>query len=413
TSVYLADRVIPMLPHVLSNGICSLNEGVNRLVLSCLMEIDPKGNLVNYQIKEGIIKSTHRMTYKKINKMLDNDKELIEEYSDIYPMVLNMLELSKILRDKRTKVGAIDFETCEFKVSLDELGNPIEFVLRERGLGELLIEDFMLTANETVAYHMSVMNLLCCYRVHETPDEAKVLGVFEFIKNMGYDIKVDKKLYPKSIQNALSAVKNKNESYIINQMLLRSMMKAKYSEVNLGHYGLAFKYYCHFTSPIRRYPDLMTHRLIKSLYIHTENFEHDFTTYKAILHDVCLKSSLQERRSIECERDVNDMLMASFMLDKIGSKFSGVISSITNFGMFVTLENGIEGLIHVSNMKQRFTFNEINLTMNSKTEKYSIGDKVDIVVYGASKFDRKVDFMLEKDYNNFIGDDQFESNIRK
>ena len=255
----MADRVIPMLPQKLSNGICSLNEGVDRLVLACEMEFNLKGKLLNYEINEGIIKSTHRMTYNNVNKMLNNDEEVIKKYQDIYPMILDMISLSDILRGLRVKKGAIDFEVPEYKATLDKDGHPISFELRTRDKAEMLIEDFMLAANETVAYHMSVSNLPCVYRVHENPKLEAVKKVFDMIKTTGLKVIVPKnKILPKDIQKAMNLVKeDKKESYsVINQMMLRAMAKAKYSEKNLGHYGLAMDYYCHFTSPIRRYPDL-------------------------------------------------------------------------------------------------------------------------------------------------------------
>ncbi len=400
TSVYLADRVIPMLPHKLSNGICSLNEGVYRLVLSCIMEIDTTGNVVNYEICEGIIKSAHRMTYNKINKMLAGDRDLIDTYYDIYPMVLNMKDLSDIIRAKRTNDGSLDFDVPEYGVSLDEQGKPIDFILRERGAGELLIEDFMLMANQTVAYHMNIMKLPCVYRVHEEPDQAKLSNVFGFIQRLGYKVKSSKNgIRPKMIQDAMNLVKDSPEEYVINQMMLRAMMKAKYSEECLGHYGLAFPYYCHFTSPIRRYPDLMTHRLIKTLLLHPgDDFDDNIQYYNYNLPDICENTSIQERKSVDCEREVNDMLMAEYMSKHIGEAYSGVISSITSFGMFVTLPNGVEGLVHISNMKGYFIYNEKNMSLNGYGVSYNIGDKVDIVVFSTSKKDRSVDFILHKDF---------------
>lgn len=405
TSVYLADRVIPMLPQKLSNGICSLNEGEYRLVLACEMEFNIKGKLVNYEISEGIIKSLHRMTYNNVNKMLNNDEEIIKLYFDIYPMILDMQELSNILRNIRTKKGAIDFDVPEYKATLDNKGNPISFDLRLRDKAELLIEDFMLCANENVAYHMSISNLPCVYRVHETPNQDSVKKVFEMINTTGLKVIIPKnKILPMDIQKAMNLVNDKKKDIylVVNQMMLRSMAKAKYSEKNLGHYGLAMEYYCHFTSPIRRYPDLMVHRLIKTLILHPDNFSEDFAKYNSYIHDISVKSSVKEREAIDCEREVMDMLMASFMEDKISQEFVGKIDSITKFGMFVLLDNGIEGLIHISNMNGYFNFNQQNMTLESKEITYHIGDKVNIVVVSASKKYRKVDFMLKQDYLNYF-----------
>ena len=390
-----------MLPHKLSNGICSLNEGVDRLVLSCIMEIDNKGNLISYDITEGIIKSRHRMTYNKVNRMLeDNDKELINEYSDIYPMLLKMAELSKVIRDKRTKDGALDFDVPEYKITLDDKGKPIDFQLRKRGIGELLIEDFMLMANQTIAYHMNIAKLPCVYRVHENPDQEKLLNVFNFIKKLGYKVSnIKNEIRPKMIQQTMDNVKGSNEYYIINQMMLRAMMKAKYSEECLGHYGLAFQYYCHFTSPIRRYPDLMVHRLIKTLLLHpSDDFEDLYRYYLINLHEIAEVSSIQERKSVDCERDVDDMLMAEYMSNHIGEVYDGIINSITSFGMYVILPNGIEGLIHINNMKGYYMFNEREMSLTSYNMKYTLGDRVKIVVLNSSKKNRTIDFVLQSDY---------------
>ncbi|MGM9971033.1 MAG: ribonuclease R [Anaeroplasmataceae bacterium] len=401
TSVYLADRVIPMLPHKLSNGICSLNEGVNRLVLSCIMEIDKNGNLVGYDICEGIIKSTHRMTYSKVNKMLiSNDSELINEYSDIYPMLKNMEDLSKIIRNKRTKNGALDFDVPEYKITLDENGNPIEFILRERNTAELLIEDFMLMANQTIAYHMNIAGIPSVYRIHENPDQEKLNNVFSLIRNLGYKVLNTKnEIKPKMIQTLMNSLKDTDEYLVINNMVLRAMMKAKYKEQCLGHYGLAFKYYCHFTSPIRRYPDLMVHRLLKKLMLHpSNNFDNDIIYYQAILPDICEQCSIQERKSVECEREVNDMLSTMYMSKYIGNSYNGIVSSITKFGMYVTLENGIEGLVHISNMNGYYVYNEKQMTLVGQNHLYKIGDHVRIVVYNTNKKERTIDFVLENDY---------------
>lgn len=404
TSVYLADRVIPMLPRKLSNGICSLNENVDRLVLSCLMEIDLKGNLVNYEIVEGVIKSHHRMTYSNVNKILNGDKDLIEKYNDIYDMLINMQQLAHIIRERRYKKGGIEFEVDEYKVTLNSDGSPNEITLRVRDEAEKLIEDFMLQANETVAYHMNIMNLPCMYRVHEKPDQEKLHNVFSLISNMGVALKNTKNdIHPKQIQDALEKINESEFAPIINNMLLRSMMKAKYMEKCLGHYGLAMNYYCHFTSPIRRYPDLMVHRMIKNVLLHPNNIDDDITHFDTILPEIALKNSASERKAIECEREVYDMLYAWYMTKHIKEKYTGIITSLTSFGMFVTLDNGIEGLVAYKDMDGYFDYNESTMTVKSIDRCYKLGQKVDIIVMHASKSARKIDFMLEEDYEEYFG----------
>lgn len=399
TSVYLADRVIPMLPRKLSNGICSLNEGVDRLVLACLMEIDLKGNLANYEIVEGVIKSSHRMTYKNVNKILEGDIDLSNQYSDILDMLHTMKELSDLIRKRRYKKGGIEFDTLEYKFNLNQDGSPKEIIKRDRLDAEKLIEDFMLMANETVAYHMSIMNLPSVYRIHEKPDQEKLHQVFSSIQSMNVPVKNTKNdIHPKQIQTVLEDVSDNPNKLIINNMLLRSMMKAKYSPDNLGHYGLAMNYYCHFTSPIRRYPDLMTHRMIKKLYLHPNNFDVDLQKYATIVGEVSLRNSASERKAIECERAVNDMLFAWYMSSYITKSFTGTITSMTSFGMFITLDNGIEGLLSYQNMNGYFEYNEAKYIAIGPNKVYHLGDKVKIVVVYANKKDRKIDFMLEEDY---------------
>ena len=400
TSLYLADRVIPMLPHELSNGICSLNEGVDRLTLSCIMEIDKKGNLVNYDICEGVINSHHRMTYNKVNKILDGDKELIEEYNDIYDMLLKMKELSNIIRNIRTKKGGIEFDTVEYSFKLDNTGKPIEIIERDRLEAEKLIEDFMLKANETVAYHMNIMGLPIIYRIHEKPDQEKLHNTFKEIGSMGVEVKnIQNDIHPKEIQDILSKIQDNPNKNIISNMLLRSMMKAKYSNDNLGHYGLALNYYCHFTSPIRRYPDLMTHRMIKELYIHPSGkFENELKYYNSIMLEIAMKNSSSERRSVDCERSVNDMLYAWYMEDKIRKEYTGTITSVTSFGMFIEIEFGIEGLFLFRDANKYYYVDDKTNTCEAQGKIYHIGDKVDVIVRSADRETREVYFSLKDDY---------------
>ena len=398
TSLYLADRVIPMLPHELSNGICSLNPDEDRLVLACIMEYSKLGKLVNYEICEGVINSHHRMTYNKVNKILNGEQELIDEYSDIAPMLKNMEEFSKVLRELRHKRGGIEFDTIEYSFRLNSDGSPKEIIKRERMDAEKLIEDFMLAANETVAYHMNIMNLPIVYRIHEKPDQDKLRTTFQEVKSMGLDVKLTQNdIHPKQVQDALEKASDNPNKYIINNMLLRSMMKAKYSSECLGHYGLAMNYYCHFTSPIRRYPDLMTHRMIKKLLLHpTDKFDKELSHYSSIIPEIALKNSSSERRSVDCEREVDDMLYAWYMESKIGNIYQGTVTSIQSFGMFVEIENGIEGLILYRNCEEYFEYDEKHHIAYTDNEKYYLGKKVMVKCIAASKDERKIDFEISK-----------------
>ncbi len=403
TSVYLADRVIPMIPHKLSDGICSLVEGENRLVLACIMEIDTKGRLVNYEIKEGVIKSHHRMTYKKVNLILNGDPNLIKEYEDIVPMLNTMQELSKIIRGIRHKKGAIDFETAEYKFTLNKDGSPKSINKCERLDAEMLIEDFMLKANETVAYHMNIMNLPIVYRVHEKPDQEKLHQIFDTIKYLGADSKhIKDDIMPHDIQKLLESLDDNPNKEIINNMVLRGMMKAKYSDKCLGHYGLQMNYYCHFTSPIRRYPDLMTHRMIKKLLLHpSESFENDLNKYINIIGEIANSNSNSERKAVDCERAVNDMLYAWYMSKRIGNEYDAIITSITPFGMFAEIGNGIEGLIAYRNMSGFFDYNEKTMSASNGRFTYHLGDRIKIRVVNANRIARQIDFVLSEDYDSY------------
>ncbi len=400
TSVYLADRVIPMIPHKLSDGICSLNENVDRLVLACIMEIDNKGRLVNYDIKEGVIKSNHRMTYRKVNAILEGDKDLCNEYSDIVDMLNLMKELSTIIRNIRHKKGAIDFETSEYKFTLNPNGSPKSISKCERLGAEKLIEDFMLKANETIAYHMNIMNLPIIYRVHEKPDQEKLHTIFDSLKLLGVNYKTIKDdIKTHDIQNVLASLDDNPNKEIINNMILRGMMKAKYSDTCLGHYGLQMNYYCHFTSPIRRYPDLMTHRMIKKLLLHpTDKFDADLSKYISIMKDIADANSLSEKKSVECEREVNDMLYAWYMQKRIGNEYDAIITSITPFGMFCEIGNGIEGLISSRNMSGYYEYNEKTISASNGKNTFTLGDRIKIRVVNANRKERTIDFVLSSDY---------------
>ena len=411
TSVYLADRVIPMLPFKLSNGICSLNPNVDRLALACIMTISKEGNLVDYEISECVINSKYRMTYSNVNKIIDGDLELEKQYYEIVPSIMNMVELSEKIRNIRYKKGGLEFDVPEYKFELNEDGSPKSIVLRERDKAEKLIEDFMLMANETVAYNMNIMNLPCVYRIHEKPDQEKLRETFGVLNKMGINIELPKKdIKPKQLQSALKLIDEDENKNILSNILLRSMMKAKYSEECLGHYGLAMHYYCHFTSPIRRYPDLMTHRIIKRVLIHPSNLEGDTTHFNQILPDVADNCSKQERKAIECERAVNDMLSAWYMSMFKYQLFDGVITSVTSFGLFVTLDNGIEGLVPLNNLFDYFDFDSYNMSYSNGQITYKLGDKVEVAVMGANKKTRKVDLMFKEDYLIWRDEDEGCSN---
>ncbi len=398
TSVYLADRVIPMLPHELSNGICSLNEGVDRLVMAITMEFDNKGDCKNYKIEEGVINSKHRMTYNKVNLILKGNETLINEYKDIYQMLLDMNSLHEIIRAKRESKGSLEFEVDEYKFTLNEDGSPKSIELRVRDEAEKIIEDFMVSANEMIAYHLSISELPCLFRVHEKPDQDKLRNVFNMITNMGVSLKVGQNdIHPRQIQTALEKISDSPRAAILNQLLLRSMMKAKYQPENLGHYGLALKYYCHFTSPIRRYPDLIVHRILKELIIHPNHFTEHLRYYQNNLEEIGLKTSSSERRAIECERTVNDMLQAWYMETNIHKVYHGMITSITGFGIFVTIDSGVEGLIHIRNIDGYATFDEKKVEMNVGDKTYHLGDMVDVYVIASDRRTTKIDFMLLDD----------------
>ena len=392
TSVYLADRVIPMLPRELSNGICSLNEGVDRLVLAIVMKVDGKGKCVDSNLVEGVIRSRHRMTYNNVNKMLNGEEETISKYQDIYQMLLEANELHHIVRKKREAAGSLDFDIDEYSFILNEDGSPKDIIKRTRFDAEKLIEDFMILANEEVAKYMTRLDLPFLYRIHDKPSEEKIA---EFLNLVGEKkIKTDREIRPKQVQDLLKSLEEKPDSNILNQLLLRSMAKAKYSEDNIGHYGLALKNYCHFTSPIRRYPDLIVHRIIKELILHPTNYNKALSYYANHLQEIGLSTSTRERNAIACERDVNDMLYAWYMEGHKNEEFMGIISSMTKFGFFVTIDKGVEGLVREDSLQEKFYFDEKNMKYISKYKTYSLGDKVRVKVLDSNRRTRKIDFEL-------------------
>lgn len=398
TSVYLADRVIPMLPHTLSNGICSLNEGEDRLALSCIMTITPKGEVIDHKIAETVICVNRRMSYTSVKKILkDNDEQEIEKYKEFYPMFKFMEELAGILREKRKKRGSIDFDFPETKMILDENGKPLELKPYDRNVATKIIEDFMLIANETVAEDYFWQEIPFVYRTHETPDEEKIKKLAIFINNFGHSLHIaNNAVRPKEVQKLLTKVEGTPEEMLISRLALRSMKQAKYTPENTGHFGLAAPYYCHFTSPIRRYPDLQIHRIIKENIrgrMNANRREH----YEGILTEVAKHSSEMERRAEEAERETVKLKKAEYMESHIGETFVGVISSITKWGMYVELSNTIEGLVHVTNMyDDHYNYYEERYEMvGEHTNKvYKLGQTVKVRVLDVDKLQRTVDFVL-------------------
>ena len=394
TSSYLADTVIPMIPHQLSNGICSLNPEVVRLTISCVMTINPKGKVIDYDIFPSYIKSNKQMTYKNVNKILMEDT-VPEGYEPYAEKLKEMNELAKILRAEKMSRGYIDFGLDEAKVIQDENGKAIDIVKRTRGDGENLIEDFMIVANETIATHINNMDLPFIYRVHDLPNPEKIEDFKNLINQMGYQIHTNmSKLTPMTMQHILEELKDKKEFAILSDMLLRSMKKAVYSTNNIGHFGLASQNYTHFTSPIRRFPDLTVHRLLRT-YLFEQRIDLETINFnQKYLIDVATNSSEMEVAATEAERDVLSMKMAEYMEDHIGEQYQGIISGVTNFGFFVELENLVQGLVHISTLDGYYNYvpEILSLVRDDNGKKYRIGDEVTVVVTAASKENSTVDF---------------------
>ena len=398
TSVYLVDRVIPMLPHELSNGICSLNPNVDRLAISCVMEFDSSGKQIDYEIFPSVIRSRIQMTYKKVNSILEKNvvPEGYEPYADTLKI---MAELASILRKAKVKRGYINFDIDEAKILVDENCKPTEITVRERGTGENLIEDFMIAANECVATHIYFMNLPFIYRVHEVPKEEKIRSFLGFVSNLGYQVPGDiKDTKPTTMQRILKALEDKPEYKILSSLLLRCMQKAVYRPENLGHYGLASSCYTHFTSPIRRYPDTTVHRLLRTYLFENKLDNSTIHKWEEKLVYIAEHSSERERASVDCEREVEDMKMAEYMESHIGEEFEGMISSVTSFGMFVELDNLVEGLVPLRDMPDFFVYDEDRMTLTGEKShvKYTIGERVLVKVVRASKEDKTIDFEIVK-----------------
>ena len=402
TSVYLADRVIPMLPHKLSNGICSLNEGEIRLTESCLMEIDKKGKVVSSEIFESFIKSRKKMTYECVNQILEQNI-IPKGYEEFVDTLKLMEELSSILRKEKIERGYIDFNIDEPTVVVDESGKAVDVIVQKRGVGEKLIEDFMIVANEAVASTIYFMDLPFIYRVHGEPSEEKIKQFLTFVSTLGYTVKGNlNNLTPKEMQKILDILNDKKEFSVLSNLMLRSMQKAIYDTNNIGHFGLASKCYTHFTSPIRRFPDTTVHRLIR-MYL----FEHkmDVETIASLekeLKEIAEHSSETERASIECEREVTNMKIAEYMEGHIGETFKGMISTVTNFGLFVELPNLIEGLIHIDDLTDdHYIYDEATFTLRGVKNKrgYRLGDTVEVILKSANKELKQVDFVILNEKN--------------
>lgn len=398
TSIYLVDRVIPMLPKELSNGVCSLNPDEDKLALSCEMIINGKGNVVDYKIFESIIRNHYRMTYTDVSNILENnDETLTVKYEEIVPMLKTMEELSLILKKKRELRGAIDFDFPETKIIYDESGKAVDVIKYERGVSNKIIEEFMLVCNETVAEHYYWMDIPFVYRIHEDPDEEKMFEFGTLVHNLGYTLKgINNEVHPRELQQLLLKIKGTKEETLISNMMLRSLKKAIYSSDGTRHFGLAAQYYCHFTSPIRRYPDLQIHRIIKGQ-LNGKFSEEDYRRLIERAAEVAEQSSKMERIADEIERDCDKIKIAEYMSDKIGEEYEGVVSGVTSFGIFVELENSVEGLVHISNMVDDFyIFDNEKRELYGKTggKTFKLGDKVKIKVYGVSIARAEIDFEL-------------------
>lgn len=413
TSVYLVDRVIPMLPHALSNGICSLNEGVDRLALSCLMTVDLKGEITDYEICESVIRVDKRMTYTVVQALLEDDsiterEEAYGQYKDLLPMFHQMEQLASILRKKRKKRGSIDFDFPECKITLDSEGHPVKVDAYERNTATDIIEDFMLAANETVAQHFYWLETPFIYRIHDLPDPDRIQKLSAFINNFGYYMKAvgrkgakvsSEEVHPKEIQKLLSQIAGTPEEALISRLALRSMKQAKYSVECAGHFGLACNFYCHFTSPIRRYPDLQIHRIIKEQLkggLKEERIAH----YQSILPEVAKHSSETERRADEAERETDKLKKVEYMESKLGEVFDGVVSGVTGWGIYVELPNTVEGLIHVSKLPGDYYYyneNTYEMVGEATGRTFKLGMPLRVRVDGCDRFDRTIDFSLEEE----------------
>lgn len=398
TSVYFPDRVLPMLPKEISNGVCSLNPNTDKLTLSCIMELDPAGKVVSHRLAETVIRTRYRMTYEDVNAMFDGDKALLEKYKDIWPMLSNMRDLMEKLRSRRFKRGSMDFDLAEAKLVLDKKGHTVDVKLYERGISNQMIEEFMLLANETVAGHARRMGIPFLYRVHETPDKDKLQQLNTFLHTLGYGIKSLNNLRPATLQKVLLASKGTKEEAVISRVTLRSLRKARYAPECLGHFGLAIGDYCHFTSPIRRYPDLTVHRLLKAM-LHGELDEKQREDWASQMEEIAQHCSQREIAALEAERAADDLKKCEYMKDRIGMVETGIISGVAQYGFFVQLPNTVEGMVRIGSMEDDYyILDEQNYRMvgRSTGKTYRLGDQVTIRVTGADLETGNVDFILER-----------------
>lgn len=407
TSVYLVDRVIPMLPHKLSNGICSLNAGTDRLALSCIMELDAQGNVLDHKIAETVIHVDRRMTYTAVNAIVtDGDEAVMAEYEGFVPMFMLMKEVSDILREKRKKRGAIDFDFPESKIILDAQGKPLEIKPYERNAATKIIEDFMLAANETVAEDYFWQSLPFLYRTHDNPDPEKMKQLGTFIHNFGYFIRLQQgEIHPKELQKLLDKIEGTPEEVLLSRLTLRSMKQAKYTTLCSGHFGLAARYYTHFTSPIRRYPDLQIHRIIKES-LKGGLGEKRAGHYEAILPGVAMQTSALERRAEEAERETDKLKKCEYMSRFIGQEFDGVISGVTNWGLYVELPNTVEGLVRISELRDDYyIFDEqhYELVGEMTRKTFKLGQPIRVQVASTDRLLRTVDFILPRDWDRSAG----------
>jgi ribonuclease R len=400
-SVYLVDRVIPMLPHRLSNGICSLNPKVDRLTMSCEMELDTQGNVVKHDVFTSVIRTSERMTYTNVRKLLKDEEiepELLERYEYLLEDFRTMEELALKLRGKRMRRGAVDFDFAESKILVDESGKPTDIIKRERSIAEMMIEEFMLAANETVAEHFHWMKVPFLYRIHEDPDSEKLMHFMEFITNFGYVIRSKgSTIQPRALQTLLEEIKGKPEEPVISKVMLRSMKQARYDSQSMGHFGLAAEFYSHFTSPIRRYPDLVIHRIIREVLEHGAMSDKRHEYLASRMEDIAKQSSERERVAVEAERETDALKKAEFMLDKIGEEFEGIISSVTNFGIFVELDNTVEGLIRLSDLTDDYYhYHEMqHALIGERTSKiFRIGDEAEVRVARVNVAEHTIDFEM-------------------